>query len=1057
MASVEQLTNLLRLRCLGVAFAVFVLSGCAAKRAHYDVPIVPLPDKYSKIPIAAVAVDTRSPVAAPAAPDSKVAETPVVSAPKIENRMVKTTASMLSDAFFKFDSDQLTPEAITALDAVAETLRQAWYSGNIRLTGHTCDIGTAEYNQNLSERRALSIKKYLVETGMLPPDTIVAEGQGENNPRYPNTRESRHKNRRVDLEFVTFTGKLDDVALPPEPAQAESARPTKAAKIEWGREYIGTEPAWLTHSQNSTMQHKQSVAGDDRATAPANMQPNSADAPATPLGNALPEWWRLLGSTELDALMDRALANSQDLRIATYRVAQAEARAGQANADKVPVITVPVEVSNQAPYYGVGTVPPGSNASSKRTYKASVRGDWRADIWGERQSLYESVDFQLWKATFQRDDVQRTLVANVASAYVEYLSLNDRLRVAHETEVVLSGMVESSDQRMQVGDATIIDLEQMRTAVYAVRATIPVMELQREQALHYMAWLMGTVPGTLTLSDRGLDSLSYPAVLPGMPSALLLRRPDVRAIEAQLLANDANVDVARARVLPTLDLSTQVGYGSLHFSQWFQPQSLFWNAFANLSATIFDSGKLAKEVDYARAVHEELVESYVRIIYGAVREVEDALMNVQMMGKRLNAQQESVNAARRAWNFSTESYSAGAIDHLVLLDTERTYHSKLDELHQVAMNRYQGLVQLFTALGGGVRQGEALPGKGLRPELPLESGKALASVPQALPLDGVDFSNSRLEGNDEAWLAELPAVYDSDSIGATLRDLRERFPKLMTDRALLPRQLGRVADAGKERAAWYRLFVAKFTASEAAEAFCAELRSRQMRCRAVSSRSKGFLEENTASVKAPSVVTPAPAALSVIAPAQAATVVTPKAELQQAELTSAPQSQSAAQPVPVPVQADTVTPSVSVVSTVAVSPVPVPAPEIAATKPSSPEPKPVVEIPPASPVAAEGTISHGYAVQLGTFSTPAKAAQVAAALQQKGLPAYLYKTNGSQESAWFTVRVGRFPQRASAVAMAADIRKNERIDAVPVRMILGGDNNSNTIDPGIRPASGGGN
>ena len=182
---------------------------------------------------------------------------PVENKPKIEKRMVKTTAAMLSDAFFKFDSDQLTPEAKIALNAVVETLRKAGYSGNIHLTGHTCNIGTARYNQKLSERRALSIKKYLAETGVAPADTLVAEGQGEDHPRYPNTNDSRYKNRRVDLEFVSFTEKLEDVALPPEPAP--QAKPAKPAKVEWVREYIDTEPAWLRRALHNTTPHKQSV------------------------------------------------------------------------------------------------------------------------------------------------------------------------------------------------------------------------------------------------------------------------------------------------------------------------------------------------------------------------------------------------------------------------------------------------------------------------------------------------------------------------------------------------------------------------------------------------------------------------------------------------------------------------------------------------------------------------------------------------------------------------------------------------------------------------------
>lgn len=182
---------------------------------------------------------------------------PVENKPKIEKRMVKTTATMLSDAFFELDKDRLTPEARNALDTVIAKLNTAGYSGNIRLTGHTCDLGSARYNQKLSQLRALAVKKYLVEAGKLPADIVIAEGRGEAEPRYPNTESSRHKNRRVELEFVSFTEKQEEVVLPAEPAL--QTKPAQPAKVEWVREPIDTEPAWLRRALHNTTPHKQSV------------------------------------------------------------------------------------------------------------------------------------------------------------------------------------------------------------------------------------------------------------------------------------------------------------------------------------------------------------------------------------------------------------------------------------------------------------------------------------------------------------------------------------------------------------------------------------------------------------------------------------------------------------------------------------------------------------------------------------------------------------------------------------------------------------------------------
>jgi NodT family efflux transporter outer membrane factor (OMF) lipoprotein len=605
----------------------------------------------------------------------------------------------------------------------------------------------------------------------------------------------------------------------------------------------------------------------------------------------------------LDGLIDRALAHNPDLRIATLRLAQSKARLFQAGADKVPVITMPAQAKIEAPYNGIGTVGPGGQIQSRKTYQVSLRGDWRLDIWGERSAMYESAEFQLWQATFQRDDAQRILVSNVTVGYAEYLSLNDRLRVAHETDKTLTEMLAAVVSRLEVGDATVTEMEQEKTAVYSVRATIPVLEQQREVVLNRLTSLSGAIPGTLKLSDNGLDALNFPSVLPGVPSALLLRRPDVRVVEARLLAADATIDLARARVLPPLDLTAQVGYGSHYMSQLFEPHALFWNAIANLSATLFDSGKRSREVDFSQAVHEEMVETYIRVIYDAVREVDDSLSAIRLTGNRLEAQRTATESAHRAWNYSTESYMAGAVDHLVVLDTERTYHQNLDNWYNVRMERYRGLVNLFSALGGGVSMGVALPGEGARPSTltaEIDYGAVLsATIPKQIPpagtgeesqiagaevtaktpeapvinqkqdevqhlsdhidvmltatppsraqIEGVDWSGNQLLEGREQWLVEMSGVYDHAAVISAWRDLRTRFPKQMENLALLPRSQGQVDDTGEERASWYRLFVAKLPDRQMADALCATLRAGLQRCEVVSSLDLGASGDFSAS------------------------------------------------------------------------------------------------------------------------------------------------------------------------------------------------------------------
>jgi NodT family efflux transporter outer membrane factor (OMF) lipoprotein len=557
---------------------------------------------------------------------------------------------------------------------------------------------------------------------------------------------------------------------------------------------------------------------------------------ATPLKSVLPEWWRLLGNAELDELVNRALANNHELRVAGHRVVQAQARSAQARADKYPVVALPYSANTAAPGEGVGMRPPGGELVSKRTYQAGVRAGWRPDLWGEVQAMYESADLQLWRTILARDDVQRAVVANVVSTYASYLSLCDRIRIAEESEALLSNLLASVRERMNEGDATIIDVEQQRSAVFQVRATIPLLQQQREQARNQLAVLAGTVPRALQLGTLGLDTLSTPVVVPGLPSALLLRRPDVRTVEATMLAADANIDVARARMLPQLDISAQYGVGGFNFSQLFNPSQLFWNGLANLSATIFDHGKRAKDVAIARSVHEELTETYAMTLYNAVREVEDAQAAVDSIGKRSVLQKESVMAAQSAWTYSRESYEAGAIDYMVLLDTERTYHARLDEYNRIRLESFLALVELFQALGGGVDTSAALPGTGKRPAPPPDIEVGLVQAVLAPSGPPMTLAPAQLaDGHGKRWLAELPGVASYASVLATRSDLLARFPDLMTQqRIVLARQEGQApGEAGQPASSWYRIFIGAFADERASRDFCDVLKKQFMRCTAL--------------------------------------------------------------------------------------------------------------------------------------------------------------------------------------------------------------------------------
>ena len=799
-----------------------------------------------------------------------------------------------------------------------------------------------------------------------------------------------------------------------------------------------------------------------------SLPPSGKDASLPASASEAPvEWWRSFGSTELQGLIDRGLSNNPDIRIALNRIVQAKARAEQANAGKLPSLTAPLVAADQFPGgTTVGAAPAGSASSSspngqvtsQRTFQGSIRADWRLDLWGEQGALADSARFQLQRAVYERENVQRNLAASIASSYVDYLSLNDRLRTARKTEEVLNATLATIEKRVAAGDATLSELEQQRAAIFSARAAIPTLEQQRFDAIAAMAFLVGTVPGDLKLSDEGLDTLSIPAVLPGLPSALLLRRPDIRMAEAQLLAADADVAVARARLLPPIDLSAQAGYSSILLSQLFLPQNLFWSAVSNVTVSIFDAGRKQNDKVFSQALQEEMVETYVRSLHQAMKEVESALSSVRQSQRRLAAQQDTIQAAQRAWDISSKVYGVGGIDYLTLLDTERSYHRYLDDYQRTRMEYCRSYISLFQALGGGVK-----PDAGSRT---LAGGEApsIASVPNPnRTVEGITLTSSSDAGAEKYWQVELAGIYHRSTIGAAWRDLRTRYPGYMKSRTVLPRLKDRIEDHIGEQQSWYRLYVAQFGSPDEAFDFCRALNADQQRCRVVSS-----LSDETVFASAPAKAAPIPADApkkggeSAIGTTAASTPTTPttpaaapagggmakKPDSGNADATIAAARQPANErpggaPAVMPASPSPVQPRQGLAVT-AVSPA-TPAdksgkPGAGLELPVSPKAADASVHPEKAPASLEATMlpkgpekhltgrqEHAYTLQLGAFTSAENARISAGYWQGKGFDVTQAESQDGNGHRWYLVRTGNYARKQDAAKAAQAFRHSEGV------------------------------
>lgn len=403
-------------------------------------------------------------------------------------------------------------------------------------------------------------------------------------------------------------------------------------------------------------------------------------------------WWERYGSNELNALVTRAIANNPDLKIANSQVNQAKIRAQQTGAARLPTVSMPIRAATGA----------GGGGESVQNSQAGLQATYRVDLWGELSAQSQTSEQLVLRAIYERDNVNRNLTAAVVSTYINYLVTRDSIELARHNESIAKEMLQLTEQRVAVGDATLEDREQSRTALYTVQAMIPGQESQLSDLKASISRLLGVLPREIELRGDSIDQLNTPTLSVGIPSNLLLNRPDIRAVEARMRSANANIDVARARLLPPIDLSVQGGYNGLGLADLLQPQNLFWNGVASLALTIFDGGRREADTALAKAAYEEMVITYGQTVYQAIREVESALAIQRASMSRWEAQNRIVRSALAMLSNTAEAYTAGAADLPALLDARRAYQRSADESKRAKAEALNAFAKLSLALGAGI-------------------------------------------------------------------------------------------------------------------------------------------------------------------------------------------------------------------------------------------------------------------------------------------------------------------------------------------------------------------
>lgn len=432
------------------------------------------------------------------------------------------------------------------------------------------------------------------------------------------------------------------------------------------------------------------------------------------------EWWQGFQSPQLNTLIEQARAQNFDIAAAIARVRQADARVRVAGAALLPDISGNGSGSWQHQGLRTGSISRagtttrggGSNASIDfHSYSAGLSATYELDFWGRNRATRQSAVASAMFSRFDQQTVALTVVTSVANTWFTALSLADRLSVARRNLADAEQTLAVIRGRFSAGTASQLDLAQQDALVAGERALIPNFSSQLEQQLIALGLLTGQPPERIAVRPGTLTTLTLPLVAAGLPSGLLARRPDVASAEAQLMAQNFSITVARAAFFPSIQLTASGGYQAAALNQLIMPGGAIASLAGGLTLPIFDGGTLRGQLDLAKGRYDELLADYRKSVVQAFTDVDTALTAWRFTSEQEALQRIAVEAARRASEIARAQMAAGTVDIITVLNAQTTLFNDEDTLVQVRLARAQALLNLYKAMGGGWQaSNEQFPG-----------------------------------------------------------------------------------------------------------------------------------------------------------------------------------------------------------------------------------------------------------------------------------------------------------------------------------------------------------
>jgi outer membrane protein, multidrug efflux system len=415
------------------------------------------------------------------------------------------------------------------------------------------------------------------------------------------------------------------------------------------------------------------------------------------------DWWTGFGSPELNQLITDAVAYNFDIQAAIARVVQADAQVRINGAPLLPTL----DANGQANWARTGSHTSSTRAFSgktyveSRSYAANLSVSYEFDVWGRILAQQQSAEASALASRFDQETVALTAITSVASTWFQALADQDRLDVAQRNLRDSQDILRAIRGRLEAGTASQLDVAQQAALVAGIEANIPSFRSDLEQQLNGLGILVGKPPEEITARPGTLNKLSLPPVTAGLPSELLERRPDVQFAEATLIAANADIRSARANFFPQISLTGQGGFESLALTTLTGPGTILAAVTGSIVQTIFDNGLKGGQYDQAKGRYTELAADYRKSIVQALTDVENALVAYRFATEQEILERQAVATAQQAADIARAQLDAGTIDIVTALQTQTTLFSDLDLLVQVRLARFQALLSLYKAVGGG--------------------------------------------------------------------------------------------------------------------------------------------------------------------------------------------------------------------------------------------------------------------------------------------------------------------------------------------------------------------